>query len=186
MPFYPGPGVGGHCIPLDPYYISYRAKQFGLIPRFIKTAGEINDFMPIHMVNLAEEGLKKINKKIRNSKIAILGLAYKPDIDDTRESPAIRILEELTARSAKIKVYDPRVKSIKTNSGEFYSEENIEGILKWAECIIFVIAHTLFKENIKKYLTMLNAKDEKTIIIDGVNIVNNIKVDNLGERYYRL
>ena len=186
MPFYPGPGVGGHCIPLDPYYISYRAKQFGLIPRFIKTAGEINDFMPIHMVNLAEKGLKKINKKMRNSKIAILGLAYKPNIDDTRESPAIRILEELIERSAKIKVYDPHVKSIKTNSGEFHSEENIEGILKWAECIIFVTAHSVFRENIGKYLTILDAKDEKTIIIDGVNIVNNINVDNLGERYYRL
>jgi len=186
MPFYPGPGVGGHCIPLDPYYISYRAKQFGLIPRFIKTAGEINDFMPIHMVNLAEEGLKKINKKIRNSKIAILGLAYKPDIDDTRESPAIRILEELTARSAKIKVYDPHVKFIRTNSGEFYSEENIEGILKWAECIIFVTAHTLFKENIGKYLKIVDSTGKEIIIIDGVNIVNNINVDNLGERYYRL
>jgi len=186
MPFYPGPGVGGHCIPLDPYYISYRAKQFGLIPRFIKTAGEINDFMPIHMVNLAEEGLKKINKKIRNSKIAILGLAYKPDIDDTRESPAIRIIEELIERNAEIEVYDPHVKSIKTNSGQFHSEENIEEILKWAECIIFVTSHSVFRENIRKYLKIIDNKDEETIIIDGVNISNNINVDNLGERYYRL
>ena len=181
MPFYPGPGVGGHCIPLDPYYISYRAKQFGLIPRFIKTAGEINDFMPIHMVNLAEEGLKKINKKIRNSKIAILGLAYKPDIDDTRESPAIRIIEELIERNAEIEVYDPHVKSIKTNSGEFHSEENIEEILKWAECIIFVTSHTLFKENIKKYLEIVDNKDEKTIIIDGVNILSNLSKDSMGK-----
>ena len=186
MPFYPGPGVGGHCIPLDPYYISYRAKQFGLIPRFIQTAGEINDFMPIYMVNLAEEGLKKINKKIRNSRIAILGLAYKPDIDDTRESPAIRIIEELIERNAEIEVYDPHVESIKTNSGEFHSEENIEEILKWAKCIIFVTAHKLFKENFKKYITILDNKDEETIIIDGVNISNNININNLGERYYRL
>ena len=186
MPFYPGPGVGGHCIPLDPYYISYRAKQFGIIPRFIETAGEINDFMPIHIVNLAEKGLKKINKQIRNSKTAILGLAYKPDINDTRESPAIRIIEELIERNAEIKIYDPHVKYIKTNSGDFYSEENIEEILKWAECIIFVTAHKLFKENIGKYLKIIDNKDEETIIIDGVNILNNINRDNLGERYYCL
>jgi len=136
MPFYPGVGVGGHCIPLDPYYISYRSKQFGLIPRFIEIAGEINDFMPVHIVNLAEKELKRSNKKIRNSKIAILGLAYKPDINDTRESPAIRIIEEFIERNAKVKVYDPHVKFIRTNSGEFHSEENIEGILKWAECIV--------------------------------------------------
>ena len=184
MPFYPGPGVGGHCIPLDPYYISYRAKQFGLIPRFIKTAGEINDFMPIHMVNLAEEGLKKINKKIRNSKIAILGLAYKPDIDDTRESPAIRIIEELIERNAEIEVYDPHVKSIKTNSGQFHSEENIEEILKWAECIIFVTSHSVFRENIGKYLTIIYGKDEKTIIIDGVNILSNLSKDSMGKLLY--
>ena len=180
MPFYPGPGVGGHCIPLDPYYISYRAKQFGIIPRFIETAGEINDYMPIHIVNLAEKGLKKIGKKIRNSKIVILGLAYKPDIGDTRESPAIKIIEELIERNAEIKVYDPHVKSIKTNSGEFYSEENIEEILKWAECIIFVTAHKLFKENIGKYLKIVNSTGKEIIIIDGVNIIDNLDTTNMS------
>lgn len=173
MAFYPGPGVGGHCIPLDPYYISYRAKQFGIIPRFIETAGEINDYMPIHIVNLAEKGLNKMGKKIRYTKVAVLGLAYKPDIDDIRESPAIRIIEELIERNAKIKIYDPHVKSIKTNSGEFHSEESIEGILEWAECIIFVTAHTLFRENLKKYLEIVDNKCEETVIIDGVNIIDN-------------
>jgi len=184
MAFYPGPGIGGHCIPLDPYYISYRAKQFGIIPRFIETAGEINDFMPIHMVNLVEKGLKKINKKIRNSKITILGLAYKPDIDDTRESPAIRIIEELIERDAEIKVYDPHARSIKTNYGEFYSAENIEEILKWAECIIFVTAHTLFKENLEKYLKIVDNRGKKIIIIDGVNISINLSKNNFEKLLY--
>ena len=129
--------------------------------------------MPIHIVNLAQKGLKKINKQIRNSKIAILGLAYKPDIDDTRESPTIRIIEELIERNAVIKVYDPHVKSIKINSGEFYSEENVEEILKWAECIIFVTAHKLFKENIGKYLKIVDGLGKEIIIIDGVNIIDN-------------
>jgi len=173
MAFYPGPGVGGHCIPLDPYYISYRAKQFGIIPRFIETAGEINDYMPIHIVNLAEKGLKKISKKIRDTKVAVLGLSYKPDISDTRESPAIRIIEELIERDADIKVYDPHVKSIKTNFGEFYSEENIEEILKWAECIIFVTAHKLFINDLEKITTIINNRNTQTILVDGVNITNN-------------
>jgi len=139
------------------------------------------------MVNLAEEGLKKVNKKIRNSKIAILGVAYKPDIDDTRESPAIRIIEELIERGAEIKVYNPHVKFIRTNSGEFYSEENIEEILKWAECIIFVTAHTVFRENIGKYLTILNNRNEQIVIIDGVNILSNLPKDNINKLlYFRL
>lgn len=184
MAFYPGPGVGGHCIPLDPYYISYRAKQFGIIPRFIETAGEINDYMPIHIVNLAEKGLKKIGKKIRDTKVAVLGLSYKPNISDTRESPAIRIIEELIERNAEIKVYDPHVKSIKTNSKEFYSEENIEGILEWVECIIFVTAHTLFKKNLVNILRLLNNRDKEIIIIDGVNILSNLPKDSMGKLLY--
>ena len=187
MAFYPGPGVGGHCIPLDPYYISYRAKQFGIIPRFIETAGEINDYMPIHIVNLADKVLKKIGKKIRYTKVAVLGLSYKPDISDTRESPAIRIIEELIERDADIKVYDPYVKSIKTRSGDFYSEKNIEEILKWAECIIFVTAHTLFRENLSKILITLNNRDEQKVIIDGVNILSNSSKDSMSKLlYFRL
>ena len=187
MAFYPGPGVGGHCIPLDPYYISYRAKQFGIIPRFIETAGEINDYMPIHIVNLADKVLKKIGKKIRYTKVAVLGLSYKPDISDTRESPAIRIIEELIERDADIKVYDPYVKSIKTRSGDFYSEKNIEEILKWAECIIFVTAHTLFRENLSKILITLNNRHEQKVIIDGVNILSNSSKDSMSKLlYFRL
>ena len=97
----------------------------------------------------------------------------KPDINDTRESPVIRIIEELIERNAEIKVYDPHVKYIKTNSGDFYSEENIEEILKWAECIIFVTAHKLFKENIGKYLKIVDSTGKEIIIIDGVNIIDN-------------
>jgi len=186
MAFYPGPGIGGHCIPLDPYYISYRAKQFGIIPRFIETAGEINDYMPIHIVNLTEKGLEKIGKKIRDTKVAVLGLSYKPDISDTRESPAIRIIEELIERNAEIKVYDPHVKFINTRSGEYYSAKNLEEILKWAECIIFVTAHKLFKENIGKYLKIVGSTGKEIIIIDGVNILNNINLNNISKLLFPL
>ena len=186
MAFYPGPGVGGHCIPLDPYYLAYRAKQFGIIPRFIETAGEINDYMPIHVVNLAEKGLKKIGKTIRGAKVAILGLAYKKDISDTRESPAIKIIGELVERGAKVKVYDPYVKSLKTKVGEFYSEQTLKEILEWAECVIFVIGHTKFKENKQKILDFLKSKDRQTVIIDCQNALGGCKLDKSNVAYLKL
>nr|WP_279383690.1 nucleotide sugar dehydrogenase [Methanobacterium formicicum] len=181
MPFYPGPGVGGHCIPLDPYYLSYRAKQFGIIPRFIETAGEINDFMPIHTVNLAKRGLKRMGKPIRGSKILILGLAYKGNISDTRESPAANVIEELKERGAELKVHDPYAKCIKTRFGHFYSEDLKESI-KWAECAIIVTNH---QDYIKlKYLE--DKYDQGNIlIIDSRNIFQQNREMNL-ENFYNL
>jgi UDP-N-acetyl-D-glucosamine dehydrogenase len=184
MAFYPGPGVGGHCIPLDPYYISYRAKQFGIIPKLIETAGEINDYMPIHIVNLVDRGFNTIGKKTKEAKVAVLGLAYKANIGDTRESPAIRIIEKLVEKDAKVRVYDPNTKSIKTRFGEFYSEKGLKEILKWAECVVFITAHTVFKENLAKILTLLNSRDKEIVIIDGVNILNNLTNSNLGKLLY--
>ena len=166
-PFYPGPGVGGHCIPLDPYYLSYRAKHFGIIPRFIETAGEINDFMPIHTVNLAKKGLKKIGKKIRGSKILILGLAYKSNISDTRESPAVNIIEELIENGAEIRVYDPHAKSIKTRFGNYYSENNLES-LNSIDCAIIVTDHKEFKENGEIFKNLGNP----CVIVDTRNVLS--------------
>lgn len=178
-PFYPGPGVGGHCIPLDPYYLSYRAKHFGIMPRFIETAGEINDFMPIHTLNLAKKALQKSGRKIRDSKILVLGLAYKANISDTRESPAIHIIEELAENGAKFKVYDPHSNSIKTRFGKFYSEDTLEDSLKWADCAILVTDHDEFKQNTE----ILNSiKNQETVIVDTRNIIDinkeNIPLEN--------
>jgi len=146
MPFYPGPGIGGHCIPLDPFYMSYAAKRYGFIPRFIETSGEINEFMRVHAVNLAEKGLKQVDKKMYGAKVTVMGLAYKKNIDDARESPSIKIIEELVNRGAKVRVYDPYVKSIKTNAGEFLSEKSIEDGLMEADCAVFVTDHDVFRE----------------------------------------
>ena len=177
-PFYPGPGVGGHCIPLDPYYLSYRAKHFGIIPRFIETAGEINDFMPIHTLNLTKKGLKKIGKDLRDSKILILGLAYKANISDTRESPAINIIEELFENGADFKIYDPMADSVKTRFGYYHSETDLEENLIWADCIIIVTDHDEFKNN-EKLLDALN--NHNKVIIDTRNTIkDNDSLDNLN------
>lgn len=179
-PFYPGPGVGGHCIPLDPYYLSYRAKHYGIIPRFIETAGEINDFMPIHTVNLAKRGLKKIGKQLRGSKILVLGLSYKANISDTRESPSINVIEELIENGAEIIVYDPHANSIRTRFGKYYSEKNLLESLEWAECAILLTDHDQFKQN--DY--MINfIKDQKKVLIDTRNILD-LNTDSQKNQYY--
>lgn len=184
MAFYPGSGVGGHCIPLDPYYMSYRAKHFGFIPRFIETAGEINDYMPVHTVNLANKGLNNIGKELWGSNILILGLAYKGNISDTRESPAIDVIDELMERGAKLRVFDPKVKSIKTRFGEFNSEENLENELKWADCTIIITDHEEFKRN-KDILKTL--KDKKKVIIDTKNILRlNSNSEHLNNNHIKL
>lgn len=177
MPFYPGPGVGGHCIPLDPYYLSYRAKQFGIIPRFIETAGEINDYMPIHTVNLAKNSLKKIGKKLRGSKILVLGLAYKANISDTRESPAINVFEELIENNVIVKVYDPYVNQIKTRFGEIFSEKDLDISLEWADCIIILTNHDKFRENTSN----LYEKLENKIVVD----TRNLFCENVDSEFYK-
>jgi UDP-N-acetyl-D-glucosamine dehydrogenase len=107
MPFYPGPGLGGHCIPVDPYYLSWKAREYDFATRFIELAGEINTAMPYNIVEQVSEALNARERSLKGSKILLLGMAYKKDVDDLRESPSLKLLELLTARGAKIDYNDP-------------------------------------------------------------------------------
>ena len=109
MPFYPGPGLGGHCIPLDPYYLSWKAAEHGVRARFIELAGEINTSMPRYVVDKTVEALNARGKSVRDARVLVLGLSYKPDIDDDRESPSFEILELLQARGARVAYCDPYI-----------------------------------------------------------------------------
>jgi UDP-N-acetyl-D-glucosamine dehydrogenase len=109
MPFYPGPGLGGHCIPIDPFYFSWKAKQVGMEARFIELAGHVNGSMPRHVVNLVTDALNAHERSVKGSRILVVGVAYKPDIDDVRESPALDIMEMLHKRGGEIAWYDPHV-----------------------------------------------------------------------------
>jgi UDP-N-acetyl-D-glucosamine dehydrogenase len=169
MPFYPGPGIGGHCIPLDPFYMSYKAKKFGFIPRFIETSGEINEFMKVHTINLADRGLKSQGLSMYGSTIAIMGLAYKKNIDDARESPAIDIIDELIRMGAKIVTYDPFVKQISTKMGVFNSEKDVDFALKDANCAIFLVDHDFFKE---LEMARLSKLMKNPVVVDCRNIFN--------------
>ena len=113
MPFYPGPGLGGHCIPIDPFYLTWKAREYGKHTRFIELAGEINTAMPEHVVNRVVDALNARNKAVKGSRILILGLAYKPNVDDERESPSYVLMDLLNERGAKVEYYDPYIPAIK-------------------------------------------------------------------------
>jgi len=182
MPFYPGPGIGGHCIPLDPYYLAYKAKKVGKMIRFIELSGEINEFMKIHVVNIVSTALKAINKTVRDSCIAVLGLSYKKNIDDIRESPTIKIIEELVKMDSKIKVYDPFVTALETLDGIFKSETNVKSVLKDADCVVFLVDHDEFKN-----IDLFECKElmnNNPIIVDCKNIFDENRITRVGYRYY--
>jgi UDP-N-acetyl-D-glucosamine dehydrogenase len=113
MPFYPGPGLGGHCIPIDPFYLTWKAREYGQHTRFIELAGEINTRMPEYVVNRVMDALNSVKKPLNGSKVLLLGIAYKPDVDDERESPSYVLMKLLTQHGARVSYYDPYVPVIR-------------------------------------------------------------------------
>jgi UDP-N-acetyl-D-glucosamine dehydrogenase len=134
MPFYPGPGLGGHCIPIDPFYLTWKAREFGQHTRFIELAGEINTRMPEHVVHRVADVLNSRQKAINGSRILILGLAYKPNVDDERESPSYVLMNLLSERGAEAEYYDPYVPVIKPTREypQFTGKKSVE----WNQAII--------------------------------------------------
>src|SRR5215217_4086334 len=149
MPFYPGPGIGGHCIPLDPHYLSWKARQHGFDSRFISLAEEVNSRMPEHVVQLVADGLNDESKAMKGSKVLLLGVAYKRDIDDVRESPALSIIDRLRAKGADVRYHDPFVAQIRFDAahteggGEPLSSVPLtDEELRAADCVIIVTDHS--------------------------------------------
>lgn len=145
MPFYPGPGLGGHCIPIDPFYLSWKAREYGITTRFIELAGEINTAMPDYVIARLMEALNDQGKALRGSKILVLGVAYKPNVGDPRESPGITLIERLQARGAGVDYNDPYIPKLppqrkfdlKLSSVEL-SEDTVAGY----DCVLIVTAHS--------------------------------------------
>jgi len=124
MPFYPGPGVGGHCIPLDPYYLTWKAREFNLDTRFIQLAGQINRSMPFYVVSHLIEGLNAMSLPIQGVRVLIVGVAYKPNIPDDRESPSFEIMNILREKGAEIDYYDPHIPVIGRHAGEHWAGQS--------------------------------------------------------------
>ena len=144
MPFYPGPGIGGHCIPLDPFYLTWKAREYNYHTRLIELAGEINRYMPEYVVErIAKILSKKFKKSLNGAKVLLLGVAYKKNIDDLRESPALEVLKKLEEEKAIVSYYDPYIPKFKNNEKEYKSlkELTIEEI-KEKDIIIITTAHS--------------------------------------------
>jgi UDP-N-acetyl-D-glucosamine dehydrogenase len=153
--FRPGPGVGGHCIPIDPKYLSFKTRQIGQPVRFVELAQEINNSMPNYVISRISELMNRKEKLLKNSKILILGVAYKKDIGDTRESPAIDIIESLLEKSAEVSFYDPYVDELIVNKESILKEQDLESISNY-DMVIIHTPHTSFSkidfENIKSLI----------------------------------
>jgi UDP-N-acetyl-D-glucosamine dehydrogenase len=145
MPFYPGPGIGGHCIPIDPFYLSWKARGQGFEARFIELAGHVNGQMPDHVVTLVAEALNRRGRGIRGSKVLVLGVAYKPDIDDVRESPSLDILERLREKGARIDYSDPHVPSIDFFGRRMKSVPLTPARLRAYDCVVIATPHKAFR-----------------------------------------
>jgi UDP-N-acetyl-D-glucosamine dehydrogenase len=148
MPFYPGPGLGGHCIPVDPYYLSWKAREYDFSTRFIELAGEINTAMPYHVVDAIAEALNSRRKSLNGSRIVVLGVAYKKDVDDLRESPSLKIMELLTARGAEVDYNDPFFPQLHKMRHYDYSEKRSKPLdaksLASYDCAVIATDHTSY------------------------------------------
>jgi UDP-N-acetyl-D-glucosamine dehydrogenase len=141
MRFTPGPGVGGHCIPVDPYYLSWRAREFDFIDRFIELAGDINFAMPRHVVDLTGEALNDRGRALKGAKIGVLGVAFKPNVRDARNSPAAEVIAGIAGRGADVRYHDPHVTSYPDASGVTRQSSELDELLAWADAIVVVTAH---------------------------------------------
>jgi len=158
-PYRPGPGIGGHCIPIDPFYLTWKAREFGMHTRFIELAGEINNRMPRWVVGKITDALNNRGKALMNSRILVLGVAYKRNVDDLRESPSLELMKLLHEKGADISYCDPHVAAIEPNRSHSFSLSSIklnEDVLKQYDCTVLATAHKAFDyELIAKHAPLL-------------------------------
>jgi UDP-N-acetyl-D-glucosamine dehydrogenase len=161
MKFTPGPGVGGHCIPVDPYYLSWRAREFDFIDRFIELAGDINFAMPRHVVDLVAEALNDRSKALKGARVGVVGVAFKPNVQDARNSPAADVLAGLGARGAEVRYHDPHVPSFRDAAGQVRAGVDLDGLIDWADAVVVVTAH--------KAIDWSRVYDRAELVVDTVD-----------------
>jgi UDP-N-acetyl-D-glucosamine dehydrogenase len=170
MPFYPGPGLGGHCIPIDPFYLSWKARQTGFECRFIELAGHINGSMPAYVVDRIGEALNSQKKSINGSRIHIFGVAYKKDVSDMRESPALDVLELLHRRGAVLSYTDPHVPTLEHGELSLKSVPEAQAA-KGIDCAVVCTNHSVFN-----YAAM---PKNFPLVVDTRNALKNVDADNI-------
>lgn len=167
--FYPGPGVGGHCIPIDPFYLTWKAREYDFHTRFIELAGEINVEVSYYVINKITRALNDENKSLKDAKIFVLGVAYKKDIDDMRESPAIKIIELLRKQGANITYHDPYIPVIEPHGGCTLHLESVpltDGVLSAADCVLILTDHSSVDYE--------RVAEQAKLIVDTRNATKNV------------
>ena len=173
MPFFPGPGLGGHCIPIDPFYLSWKARAAGFETRFIELAGQINSTMPSYVVSKVNDVLNLHKKSINGAKILILGVAYKSDVDDTRESPALDVIRLLEGRGARVSYADPLVETISFDGRTMKSVKITGPALRKYDCAVIITDHSVF--NYRQIV-----KNSKAVV-DTRNALKNLRSPNISK-----
>lgn len=169
MPFFPGPGLGGHCIPIDPLYLSWKLKTLNYNARFIELASEVNTSMPVYVVEKVAQALNDDTKSVRGSHVVVLGTAYKRDIDDVRESPALDIIKLLRQRGADVVYNDPHVPSLRLEDDErMYSSAYSSALLSEADCVLIVTDHSAYDwQDVLKHARLVVDTRHATAKLDG-------------------
>jgi len=170
MPFYPGPGLGGHCIPIDPFYLSWKSKQSGIEARFIDLAGNINGNMPHFVVGKVQNALNNHGKAVKGARVHIMGVAYKRNIDDMRESPALDVILLLKKLGAEVSYSDPYVPTLRLDGIELSSQDAL-ATAKKADCSVIITDHTTFD-----YKGLV---DSANLIVDTRNALRGVESDKI-------
>jgi UDP-N-acetyl-D-glucosamine dehydrogenase len=170
MKFQPGPGLGGHCIPIDPLYLSWKLRSLNYTARFIELASEINTSMPRFAVSRVQDALNNVEKSLKNSNVLVLGAAYKPDIDDLRESPSIDVMRLLQQKGAKVSYHDPYIPHIKHDNWEISCVPDLMTAVKAADCVVIVTNHKVYD-----YAAILK---EAKLIVDTRNALGKLGFKN--------
>ena len=174
--FYPGPGVGGHCIPIDPFYLTWKARQYDFHTRFIELAGEINVEVSYYVINKVIRALNGVNKSLKDSNILVVGVAYKKDIDDVRESPALKIMDLLSQNGALIEYHDPYISNIEPHGGSSLSLKSLEMTdeeLTAADCVLILTDHSSLDYNriVDKAKLVVDTRNATKDVLDREKII---------------
>jgi len=170
MKFTPGPGLGGHCIPIDPLYLSWKLRSIKYTARFIELASEINTGMPRYVVSMAQDGLNSQGKPLKGSRVLVLGAAYKPDIDDLRESPALDVIGLLEQKGAHVSYHDPYIPSIRHDGMDIQSVPDLMPAVRNADCVVIVTNHSVYD-----YPAIL---ETASLVVDTRNALGKLGRDN--------
>ncbi len=175
--FYPGPGIGGHCIPLDPFYLEHIAKNYNFDLSMIHSAGAINDLMPHRMMSKIAFALNRHHKPMNGSTVLFLGVAYKPDIDDARESPALLVMEQVARKGARVLYHDPYIATVKDEHGtEYVGVPLTDELLQKADCVVFTTNHSCFDVD--------DIVSKAQLVVDTRNAVKSVAIEN--DKVYKL